>query len=254
MKKIIYTFALICFSSVGFSQYVQINEFESENIKASMGLISPLMSAMSEVSGKSLNMVTFRKEESNTYFFVRSIESLQQWVDEEKEGEENGPMMMQKLLEVENIQDKFQAFLDVSDNKGSRLYEIMDEYSNMSEYFQLSPQEQQEYKYRRIVLHDLTSAGEQAFLANQKIWMEADKKLGVNYMYALLKPVFATDSDFMLVLLDKSRFDYHTNWSERMKKRFSDADFNENYDKNEAAPVSTVVDEWNLKLIEEYKF
>ena len=191
---------------------------------------------------------------SNTYFFVRSIESLQQWVDEEKEGEENGPMMMQKLLEVENIQDKFQAFLDVSDNKGSRLYEIMDEYSNMSEYFQLSPQEQQEYKYRGIVLHDLTSAGEQAFLANQKIWMEADKKLGVNSMYALLKPVFATDSDFMLVLLDKSRFDYHTNWSERMKKRFSDANFNENYDKNEDAPVSTVVDEWNLKLIEEYKF
>ena len=254
MKKIIYTFTLICFSSFGFSQYVQINEFESENIKASMGLISPLMSAMSEVSGKSLNMVTLRKEESNTYFFVRSIESLQQWVDEEKEGEENGPMMMQKLLEVENIQDKFQAFLDVSDNKGSRLYEIMDEYSNMSEYFQLSPQEQQEYKYRRIVLHDLTSAGEQAFLANQKIWMEADKKLGVNYMYALLKPVFATDSDFMLVLLDKSRFDYHTNWSERMEKRFSDANFNENYDKNEDAPVSTVVDEWNLKLIEEYKF
>ena len=181
-----------------------------------------------------------------------TIDAINDWVDEDKEGKENGPMMWQKILEVDNIQEKFQAFLDVSDNKGSRLYEILDEYSNMTEYFQLSIEEQQEYKYRRIVLYDLTSAGEQAFLANQKTWMEADKKLGVDYMYALLKPVFATDSDFMLVLLDKSRFDYHKNWSDRMDKRFSDPGFNENYENIQESPVSTVVDEWNLNLLEEY--
>lgn len=253
MKNFIHVITLI-FLYNGYGQYIQINEFESENMKVSMDLINPMMSAMKEVSGKDLNMVTFRKEESNTYFFVRAIESLQQWVDEDKEGEENGPMMWQKILEVDNIQEKFQAFLDVSDNKGSRLYEILDEYSNMTEYFQMSIEEQQEYKYRRIVLYDLTSAGEQAFLANQKTWMEADKKLGVDYMYALLKPVFATDSDFMLVLLDKSRFDYHKNWSDRMDKRFSDPGFNENYENIQESPVSTIVDEWNLKLLEEYKF
>ncbi len=253
MKNFIYTITLT-FLCNGYGQYIQINEFESENMEVSMDLINPMMSAMKEVSGKDLNMVTFRKEESNTYFFVRAIESLQQWVDEDKEGKENGPIMWQKILEVENIQEKFQAFLDVSDNKGSRLYEILDEYSNMTEYFQLSIEEQQEYKYRRIVLYDLTSAGEQAFLTNQKTWMEADKKLGVDYMYALLKPVFATDSDFMLVLLDKSRFDYHKNWSDRMDKRFSDPGFNDNYENIQKSPVSTVVDEWNLNLLEEYIF
>ena len=149
MKNLIYTITLI-FLSNGYSQYIQINEFESENMKVSMDLINPMMSAMKEVSGKDLNMVTFRKEESNTYFFVRAIESLQQWVDEDKEGEENGPMMWQKILEVDNIQEKFQAFLDVSDNKGSRLYEILDEYSNMTEYFQMSIEEQQEYKLSLI--------------------------------------------------------------------------------------------------------
>ena len=54
--------------------------------------------------------------------------------------------------------------------------------------------------------------------------------MGVDYLYALMKPVFATDADYMLVLLDKSRFDYHKNWEDRMEKRFSDADFQSNYD------------------------
>ena len=67
MKNFIYTITLI-FLSNGYSQYIQINEFESENMKVSMDLINPMMSAMKEVSGKDLNMVTFRKEESNTYF------------------------------------------------------------------------------------------------------------------------------------------------------------------------------------------
>ena len=54
--------------------------------------------------------------------------------------------------------------------------------------------------------------------------------------------------------MDKSRFDYHKNWSDRMDKRFSDPGFNENYENIQESPVSTIVDEWNLKLLEEYKF
>ena len=116
----------------------------------------------------------------------------------------------------------------------------------------MSTDEKKEYKYRRVILYDLTDAGEQAFLANQKFWIDADKKLGVDYLYALMKPVFATDADYMLVLLDKSRFDYHKNWEDRMEKRFSDADFQANYEKIEKSPVSSVVEEWNLNLLEEY--
>ena len=115
-----------------------------------------------------------------------------------------------------------------------------------------SNEEKKEYKYRRVVLYDLTDAGEQAFLANQKFWIDADQKLGVDYLYALMKPVFATDADYMLVLLDKSRFDYHKNWEDRMEKRFSDKDFQANYEKIEKSPVSSIVEEWNLNLLEEY--
>ena len=124
----------------------------------------------------------------------------------------------------------------------------------MDGYFAMSPDEKKEYKYRRVVHYDLTDAGEQPFLDNQKFWIDADKKLGVNYYYALMKPVFATDSDFMLVLLDKTRFDYHKNWSERMDKRFSDPDFNNNYEQTQKAPVSSVVDEWNLTLLDQYTY
>ena len=122
----------------------------------------------------------------------------------------------------------------------------------MDGYYALSDEEKLEYQYRRVVLYDLVDAGEEAFLANQKFWKDEDEKLGIDYYYALLKPVFSTDSDFMLVLLDKSRFDYHKNWSNRMDTRFSSEEFKSNYDKVQKEPVSTVVDEWNLTLLTDY--
>ena len=252
MKKFIYTTILIFFTSISYSQYFFIGELESENQSDTMELLDLWMSTTKEVVGKDLNMVTFQKELSNTHFFVRTYESLQQWVDEENASEELGNQVFQKLAGVENIQEIFMAMQKATDFKGARLFELLPEYSNMAPYLAMSAEEKKEYKYRRVVLYDLTDAGEQAFLANQKFWIDADKKLGVDYLYALMKPVFATDADYMLVLLDKSRFDYHKNWSDRMDKRFSDEDFNANYEKIEKDPVSSVVEEWNLNLLEEY--
>ena len=252
MKKLIYTTILIFFTSNSYSQYFFIGELESENQSNTMEMLDLWMSTSKEVVGKDLNMVTFQKELSNTHFFVRTYESLQQWVDEENASEELGNQVFQKLAGVENIQEIFMAMQKATDFKGARLFELLPEYSNMAPYLAMSNEEKKEYKYRRVVLYDLTDAGEQAFLANQKFWIDADKKLGVDYLYALMKPVFATDADYMLVLLDKSRFDYHKNWSDRMDKRFSDEDFNANYEKIEKDPVSSVVEEWNLNLLEEY--
>ena len=252
MKKLIYTTILIFFTSNSYSQYFFIGELESENQSNTMEMLDLWMSTTKEVVGKDLNMVTFQKELSNTHFFVRTYESLQQWVDEENASEELGNQVFQKLAGVENIQEIFMAMQKATDFKGARLFELLPEYSNMASYLAMSNEEKKEYKYRRVVLYDLTDAGEQAFLANQKFWIDADKKLGVDYLYALMKPVFATDADYMLVLLDKSRFDYHKNWSDRMDKRFSDEDFNANYEKIEKDPVSSVVEEWNLNLLEEY--
>jgi hypothetical protein len=39
-----------------------------------------------------------------------------------------------------------------------------------------------------------------------------------------------------------------------MEKRFSDETFNSNYQKNQKTPLSSVVDEWNLTLLEEYTY
>ena len=252
MKKFIYTTILFLCASFSFGQYYVIGEMDSENQADSMKFLDLWMSGTKEVVGKNLNMSIFQKELSNTHFFVRSYESLQQWVDEDNASDEVGAKVFAKMGEVENIQEIFQSFLKATDFKGARLYELMPEYSNMDGYLAMSDDEKKEYKYRRVVHHNLTDAGEQAFLANQKFWIDSDKELGVDYLYALMKPVFATDADYMLVLLDKSRFDYHKNWSDRMDKRFSDEDFNANYEKIEKDPVSSVVEEWNLNLLEEY--
>ena len=254
MKNYIYDLLFTLCATFSHSQYFFIAELESENQSETLDMFDMWMSATKDVMGKDLNMVTFQKELSNTHFFVRVYESLQQWVDEDNMSDEVGAQVFQKLSGVENIQEKFTAMQKATDFKGARLFELVPELSNMSPYFAMSAEEKKEYKYRRVVLYDLTDAGEQAFLANQKFWIDADKKLGVDYLYALMKPVFATDADYMLVLLDKSRFDYHKNWQDRMDKRFSDDDFNANYEKIEKDPVSSVVEEWNLNLLEEYTY
>ena len=254
MKKIILTTFLFLTTLFSFGQYFVIGEMDSENQSDTMEFLDLWMSGTKEVVGENLNMSIFQKELSNTHFFVRSVSTLQEWVDQENASDEVGAKVFAKMGQVENIQDIFQSFLKATDFKGARLYELMPEYSNMDGYFAMSPEEKKEYKYRRVVHYNLTDAGEQPFLDNQKFWIDADKKLGVNYYYALMKPVFATDSDFMLVLLDKTRFDYHKNWSDRMDKRFSDPDFNNNYEQTQKAPVSSVVDEWNLTLLDQYTY
>ena len=177
MKKITYTLLLFFFTSISFSQYFFIGELESDNQSDTMELFDLWMSATKEVVGKDLNMVTFQKELSNTHFFVRTYESLQQWVDEDSASDELGAQVFQKLSGVEDIQEKFMAMQAATDFKGARLFELLPEYSNMAPYLAMSNEEKKEYKYRRVVLYDLTDAGEQAFLANQKFWIDADKKL-----------------------------------------------------------------------------
>jgi len=254
MKKFIHTLIFILSFSFGFSQYVAIFEAETNNQNDSMNFMDMMMSSYKDVLGKDLNMVTFQKEGSGTHYFVRSYASLQEWVDEDNMSEEVDAKVFAKISQVENIQEKYQAFAEATDVKGARLYKVMDDYSTISGYYDLSIEEKMEYKYRRVVLYDLNDSGEQAFLADQKLNMEIDAKLGNDYYYALLRPVFATDADFMLVLIDKSRFDYHKNWSDRMEKRFADDSFNTNYEKNQKTPVSSVVDEWNLTLLEQYTY
>ena len=254
MKKFILSNILFLTTFFSFGQYFVIGEMDSENQSDSMEFLDLWMSGIKEVVGEKLNMSIFQKELSNTHFFVRSVPTLQEWVDQENANDEVGAKVFAKMGQVENIQEILESFLKATDFKGNRLYELMPEYSNMDGYFAMSPEEKKEYKYRRVVHYNLTDAGEQPFLANQKFWIDVDKKLGVNYYYALMKPVFATDSDFMLVLLDKTRFDYHKNWSDRMDKRFSDPDFNNNYEQTQKAPVSSIVDEWNLTLLDQYTY
>ena len=75
MKKLIYSAALFFFTSISFSQYFMIYEFESENQDDTMGMFDLMMTATKEVTGKDLNIVSFQKELSNTHFVVRTYSS-----------------------------------------------------------------------------------------------------------------------------------------------------------------------------------
>jgi len=47
-----------------------------------------------------------------------------------------------------------------------------------------------------------------------------DKKLGINYHYAVFKSVFGVkDANYMLMCIDKSQFEYFSNWEKRTETR-----------------------------------
>ena len=84
-------------------------------IKEQKQIQPELFTGTKEVVGKDLNMVTFQKELSNTHFFVRTYESLQQWVDEDSASDELGAQVFQKLSGVEGIQEKYMAMQAATD-------------------------------------------------------------------------------------------------------------------------------------------
>ena len=111
MKKFIYTTFLFFTTFYSFSQYFVIGEMDSENQSDTMEFLDLWMSGTKEVVGENLNMSIFQKELSNTHFFVRSVSSLQEWVDQENASDEVGAKVFAKMGQVENIQDIFQSFL-----------------------------------------------------------------------------------------------------------------------------------------------
>jgi hypothetical protein len=189
MKKLILFAAFFFVASLN-GQYFVIGELTSDDQSKTLGFVDMWMSGTKEVTGKNLNMSLYQKEESNTHFFVRSFNDLQEWIDDDKASDEIAPQVFQKVSQNENVQEIFEGFQSATDFKGARLYELMSEYSNMDGYYALSDEEKLEYQYRRVVLYDLVDAGEEAFLANQKFWNDEDEKLGVDHYFALLKPVF----------------------------------------------------------------
>ena len=125
MKKIILTTILFLTTLFSFGQYFVIGEMDSENQSDTMEFLDLWMSGTKEVVGEDLNMSIFQKELSNTHFFVRSVSTLQEWVDQENASDEVGAKVFAKMGQVENIQDIFQSFLKATDFKGARLYELM---------------------------------------------------------------------------------------------------------------------------------
>ena len=159
MKKYIYPLVFSLCATFSYSQYFYIAELESENQSETLDMFDMWMSATKDVMGKDLNMVTFQKELSNTHFFVRVYESLQQWVDEDNMSDKVGAQVFQKLSGVENIQEKFTAMQKATDFKGARLFELVPELSNMSPYFEMSAEEKKEYEAETDLAFDSTKYG-----------------------------------------------------------------------------------------------
>ena len=194
-------------------------------------------------------MFVFREQGTRNMKMVQWFDSKQAMVehmDKQEESQEKISAAIQAATPME--EGTFEKFGATTNFREASVWEYMPELSTTPETWSpLTKEEKDENKYRRIQYIDVKMNNEKAFEEATKSRNELDKKLGVIYHIAVFKSVFgARDADYMVVLLDKSRFDYHKNWEERMKVRNESDEWKEMMKEDNLAKWSTIGESnWN---------
>jgi len=215
-----------------------VNEIETNSPENFKTIVNHWMTAVKTGMEKD-NMQTyvFAEQGSKKMQFLQWFESKKAMVEQMDQQEASQQKIWAAFQEMDPLPEgSFETFNEATDFRESSVWEFMPELSSIAETWEpLSQEEKDANIYRRIQFIDVSTNSDQAFEQWNKDINALDKKLGVSYHYAVFKSVFgAKDADYMIVCVDKSRFDYHKNWSERMKVR------------NQSEEFKTLVSENNL--------
>ncbi len=194
-------------------------------------------------------MVVFREQGTRNMKMVQWFDSkkaMVEYMDKQEESEDKISAAMEAATPME--EGTFKKFSATTDFREGSVWEYKPELSTTPETWSpLTKEEKDENIYRRVQFIDVKMNNDEAFEADTKKQNELDKKLGIKYHMAVFKSVFGIrDVDYMVVLLDKSRFDYHKNWDERMKVRNANEEWKERLKEDNLAKWSVMGEaNWN---------
>ena len=221
MKKIITLLTLI-FSLTIYGQDVMLMfDIEAKSQSSFKKAADQWMQAVKSQVGETPDMYTYQVQGSRDMRMLQWFDSKQAMVAHMDKMDAMESKVEEALSGMDPMPEAdWTNFVTGTDFKEASVWEHMPELSTLDAWNNLSPEEKLDLKYRRIQFFSVDFNQNNAFENWRKKINQMDKDLGINFHMVVYQSVFgAKDKDYMVILIDKSRFDYHNNWSERMKKR-----------------------------------
>jgi hypothetical protein len=227
MKKLL--FVIISYSAFGqFPQFVEVNEFTSDNSKKWVEMLNHWSDIETEVTGYQTFVLEVMS--LNKVYFCRGFETMNQLT-------ENGASRWGDNGWNQKVYDKWR--LKYPDEGANRLvnanfvmnhvFALNPDLSYMPESIDLKS-ELPKMRFRRNVFLDIKRDFQWNDAYNQlKAVKENDKKLGNVYLSMIYQPMFGgfDNADFLLIVIDESREKYFESLSIRDNKRENDNEWND---------------------------
>ena len=222
MKKLIFTLLIAATTGLN-AQIMVVNEIETESPENFSSILTQWMAAIkTTLEIEDAKTYTFAEPGTKKMQFLQFHESLTDMVAYRNRQDENQEKIWNTLQSMEPLPEgTVDAFNDVTSFKESSVWEFMPELSTTPETWNiLSRVEKDEQFYRRVQYVNVKMNADNAYEDWNKKMNALDKKLGISYHYAIFKSVYgAKDADYMVMCIDKSQFEYFSNWEKRTEIR-----------------------------------
>ena len=231
MKKLLIPFVALCLSTfTSHSQMVMVvSEIETTDVSAYGDILNRWISSVKKVTEtESAQMRVHQVDGSRELIATRFFDSMQEMVDTRKNEKEKEEQIIEEFRSIPGqSEDGWDRFLSSTDFKNSSVWEFVSEGSTVPKSWEsMSQEDRDQLLYRRVQYFSVDLMQGDAFETWWKKANEADAKIGINYHLAMFRSVFGgNNADYMIILIDKTRFDYYKNFEERMKKRMESDEF-----------------------------
>jgi hypothetical protein len=229
MKKLLFAFIALSVFAVKAQTVMAVSEIEAKDISAFEATLNHWITAVKKVTGiENAGMRVHQVDGSRELILTRFYPSMQEMVtsmEMEKEKDEEIGAALNSMPEP--FEGSWNKFVSNTNFKGNSLWEFVPEASTVPKSWEsMSQEERDQLLYRRVQYFSVDLMQGEAFEAWWKKASEADAKLGINYHVAMFRSVFGgNDANYMIILIDKTRFDYYNHFEDRNKIRMANEEF-----------------------------
>lgn len=246
---------LLCATMSLTAQVTTIFEFESNDYDTLHEVLDIWAPTMEKGIDQELPPTyVFVEQGTRTYYLSQEFGSLSQWANYQENMEAKDEAIGKAFQESAMTPEMMQNFNQGTDAHELSLWTFMPELSTVDSFMEMSVEERDALPYRRIVYIKTDMNQQGAFENFIKEQHKIDDRLGVDHIFAVYRAQAGSrDANYLMAIVDKSRFEYTKNWENRMKIRKTDQTYNDMQDKRGGNPWK-IVEEKHLMRINELTY
>lgn len=226
MKKLFF-FSCLFVAKVSIGQVMVLFETDTTDKENITEVAQNWFGAVQKITGDDNGISMHHKGwSSTTVYFLSWYDSMKEMVEAREKQDKMTPQIEEHLRIKPSTSKPLKKFNLITDPRQASVWEYMPEVSQMDDYLNLSQEERDAMQYRRFQYINVSMNSDDAFIEHQKKQYELDEKRGFNYHIAVFKNIFeGKDSDYLTVIVNKTRMEYMRNFMERMKIRRASPDW-----------------------------